>query len=45
MTNRYVVFDRDGTLIEYVPYLSDWSEVRFQPGVFETLTSLKASGF
>jgi len=45
MTNRYVVFDRDGTLIEYVPYLSDWSEVRFRSGVFETLTSLKALGF
>jgi len=35
MTNRYVMFDRDGTWIEHVPYLFNWSEARLQLGAFE----------
>jgi histidinol-phosphate phosphatase family protein len=43
--NRYIVFDRDGTLIEYVPYLAEVSEVRLKYGVSQTLAALKNRGF
>ncbi len=41
----YLVFDRDGTLIEYVPYLTNKSQVKFIPGVLETLKALKVRGY
>jgi histidinol-phosphate phosphatase family protein len=45
LTNPYFVFDRDGTLIEHIPYLSNLSEVKYKEGVFETLARLKDLGF
>jgi D-glycero-D-manno-heptose 1,7-bisphosphate phosphatase len=39
-----VVFDRDGTLIKYVPYLFKPSDVVVYPGVMEACHLLKAQG-
>ena len=36
-----VIFDRDGTLINYVPYLSNNDDVLFYPGVFDACLKLK----
>jgi D,D-heptose 1,7-bisphosphate phosphatase len=45
-TGRPAVFlDRDGTLIEHVPYLSDPSAVCLLPGVPEALKRLRRAGF
>jgi len=38
------VLDRDGTLIEYVPYLSSPEEVRLLPTVVDALQLLRSSG-
>jgi len=43
--NRFVIFDRDGTLIKHVHHLSDPSLVEFQPGLIECLQILKKSHF
>jgi D-glycero-D-manno-heptose 1,7-bisphosphate phosphatase len=40
-----VFLDRDGTLIEHVPYLSDPSLVRLLPGVADALRQLRRAGF
>ena len=40
-----VFLDRDGTLIEHVPYLSDPALVRLLPGAAETLKRLRHAGF
>jgi len=40
-----VFLDRDGTLIEHVPYLSDPSLVRLLPGATEALNRLRRAGF
>lgn len=45
MRNRYIIFDRDGTLIQYVPYLSKLSEVKFNAGVLKTLPHLSELGY
>lgn len=42
---RAVFLDRDGTLIENVPYLSDLSSVRLMPGGAEALRRLRSLGF
>lgn len=42
---RAVFLDRDGTLIENVPYLSDPSSVRLMPGGAEALRRLRSLGF
>jgi histidinol-phosphate phosphatase family protein len=42
---RAVFLDRDGTLIEHVPYLSDPALVRLLPGVAEALKRLRRAGF
>lgn len=39
-----LIFDRDGTLIEHVPYLSDPAQVRLLPGVREALQTAVAAG-
>jgi HAD superfamily hydrolase (TIGR01662 family) len=39
-----VLFDRDGTLIEDVPYLADPQQVRPMPGVRSTLNQLRRQG-
>ncbi len=44
--NRPVVFlDKDGTLVEDIPWCYDTSRVRFYPGVFEGLQLLHRSGY
>jgi D,D-heptose 1,7-bisphosphate phosphatase len=40
-----VFLDRDGTLIEHVPYLSDPESVRLLPGAAEALKKLRRAGF
>jgi histidinol-phosphate phosphatase family protein len=40
-----VFLDRDGTLIEHVPYLSDPAAVRLLPGAAEALKRLHRAGF
>jgi D,D-heptose 1,7-bisphosphate phosphatase len=40
-----VFFDRDGTLIEHVSYLSDPALVRLLPGATDTLKRLRRAGF
>jgi mannose-1-phosphate guanylyltransferase len=40
-----VFFDRDGTLIEDVPYLSRPERVRLKPGAAEALRTLRESGY
>src|ERR1017187_6691872 len=40
-----VFFDRDGTLIEHVSYLSDPALVRLLPGATEALKRLRRAGF
>ena len=37
-------FDRDGTLIKHIPYLSDPDQVELEPGVRETLREAKECG-
>jgi D-glycero-D-manno-heptose 1,7-bisphosphate phosphatase len=41
----FVIFDRDGTLIEHVPHLADPREVRFKPDLISGLTELRNAGF
>jgi len=45
MKNRYVIFDRDGTLIKHTRYLTKISEIEYLPGVVEGLLKLKAAGY
>jgi histidinol-phosphate phosphatase family protein len=40
-----VFFDRDGTLIKHVPYLSDPALVQLLPGAVDTLKRLRLAGF
>lgn len=40
-----VFFDRDGTLIEQVHYLSDPEQVQLLPGAAESIKRLRAAGF
>jgi histidinol-phosphate phosphatase family protein len=40
-----VLFDRDGTLIEDVPYNADPTRVRPLPGAIEAVTAVRARGF
>ncbi len=39
-----VIFDRDGTLINYVPYLSNINDVALLPGVLDACHQLKDAG-
>jgi len=39
-----LIFDRDGTLIEHVPYLCDPSDVCLSPGVIEALAVARDAG-
>lgn len=45
MTRPAVFFDRDGTLMEDVPYCGDPAKVKLLPGVPEALRQLKQAGF
>tara|TARA_B100000965_G_C19030800_1_gene515236 strand:- start:7 stop:546 length:540 start_codon:yes stop_codon:yes gene_type:complete len=44
MTVKFIVFDRDGTLIKHKPYLFEPKEVELLPYVSEGLNKLKESG-
>ncbi|MDH4164411.1 MAG: HAD-IIIA family hydrolase [Nitrospirota bacterium] len=41
---KHIIIDRDGTLIEHIPYLCDPEKVRILPTVKEGLQILKQSG-
>ena len=43
--NKAIVFDRDGTLINYIPYLHQPKDVKLIDGVSEVLKLLKSKGF
>ncbi len=45
MDNKAIVFDRDGTLIKYVPYLHNEENVQLIYGVSEALRLLKNKGY
>ncbi|HEX3747708.1 MAG TPA: HAD family hydrolase [Bryobacteraceae bacterium] len=45
MNARAVFFDRDGTLMEEVPYCGDPAQVRVYPGVSAGLRRLRNAGF
>jgi len=44
MIPKALILDRDGTLIEHVPYLADPEDVRLLPGVVEALSLVRAAG-
>jgi len=41
---KFIVFDRDGTLIKHIPYLFEPDKVELLPGVKEGIYSLKKKG-
>jgi histidinol-phosphate phosphatase family protein len=45
MRTPFVIFDRDGTLIEHVPYLADPKKIRFKPDLVTGLVALRNAGF
>ena len=45
MKTPFVIFDRDGTLIEHVHYLVDPNLVKFKEDIIPSLTSLQKNGF
>jgi D-glycero-D-manno-heptose 1,7-bisphosphate phosphatase len=45
LSRKFVVLDRDGTLIEHVHYLSDPKLVRFKPDLISALAALGKEGF
>lgn len=42
---RAVFFDKDGTIVEDLPYNVDTSRIRFLPGTMEGFTALHAAGY
>ncbi|MEY2827910.1 MAG: hypothetical protein RLZZ183_1029 [Actinomycetota bacterium] len=45
MKDRYVIFDRDGTLIDQIHYLVDPNLVAYKNDLIEALTKLQEHGF
>ena len=43
--NKYIILDRDGTLIEEKNYLHDPDQVSLLPGVIEGLKKLASAGY
>lgn len=43
--DRAIFLDRDGTIIDYVPYLSDPEQVRLIPGAGESLSAFASAGY
>jgi D-glycero-D-manno-heptose 1,7-bisphosphate phosphatase len=41
---KFIVFDRDGTLVKHIPYLCDPDKVELLPGVKEGINNLKQKG-
>ncbi len=42
---KYVIFDRDGTLIKHVKYLNKIDQVVFADGIFDSLKKLTANNY
>ncbi len=42
---KLLILDRDGTLIENIPYLKDKKLIKFKPGVFDALLSAQSKDF
>lgn len=45
MKSKYIIFDRDGTLIKHIHYLTKITDIEYLPGVVEGLLKLKAAGY
>jgi histidinol-phosphate phosphatase family protein len=45
MKNKYIIFDRDGTLIKHAHYLTKISEIEYLPGIVESLLKLQMAGY
>tara|TARA_Y100000741_G_scaffold206989_1_gene157537 strand:- start:91 stop:627 length:537 start_codon:yes stop_codon:yes gene_type:complete len=45
MNDRYIVFDRDGTLIKHIPYLHKVEEVELFNDTIKSIKILKRNGF
>lgn len=45
MANKHIIFDRDGTLIKHIPYLSMAEDIQLKKGVKKSLKLLKDKGF
>jgi histidinol-phosphate phosphatase family protein len=45
MKKAFVLFDRDGTLIDHVHHLTEVNQVKFKPDLVESLRKLKNAGF
>jgi histidinol-phosphate phosphatase family protein len=45
MRQPFVIFDRDGTLIESVPYLNDEKQLVFKPDIIESLLLLTRNNY
>jgi histidinol-phosphate phosphatase family protein len=44
LTNRFIILDRDGTIIVHKPYLSHPDQIELIPGVIEALKEFKKMG-
>ena len=42
---RYIIFDRDGTLIKHIPYLHDKSQVELNPGARSIIKEFIKEGY
>jgi len=45
MSQKYIVFDRDGTLIDLIPYISDIKDVKIKDDAMESLKNLATLGY
>lgn len=45
MSKAFVIFDRDGTLIDHIHYLRDPKSVKVKRDLLQSLARLKATGF
>jgi len=45
MSQPFVIFDRDGTLIDSVPYLNDERKIIFKPDIVRALLNLKLNNY
>ncbi len=45
MKNDFVIFDRDGTLIDHIPYINNVESIRFKSDLIPSLQNLQSYGF
>lgn len=45
MKNKYIIFDRDGTLIKHTRYLTKVSDIEYLPCIVESLLKLQTAGY